>query len=75
VLTRYLKPDLLIVDDMGLKPLPKRSGEYLSEIIMRRYENRSRMMTLNRTLEDWGKLIGDVPSVTAIRTGSSITPT
>ena len=27
VLSRYLKPDLLIVDDMGLKQLPKRSGE------------------------------------------------
>ncbi len=66
VLTRYLKPDLLIVDDMGLKQLPKRSGEYLFEIIMRRYENRSTMMTSNRPLEDWGKLIGDVPSATAI---------
>ncbi len=29
VLQRYLKPDLLIVDDMGMKQLPKRSGEYL----------------------------------------------
>lgn len=66
VLTRYLKPDLLIVDDMGMKQLPKRSGEYLFEIIMRRYETRSTMMTSNRPLEDWGKLIGDVPSATAI---------
>ena len=66
VLNRYLKPDLVIVDDMGLKQLPKRSGEYLFEIIMRRYENRSMMMTSNRPLEDWGKLIGDVPSATAI---------
>jgi hypothetical protein len=33
------KPDLLVIDDMGLKQLPKRSGEYLFEIIMRRYEN------------------------------------
>jgi DNA replication protein DnaC len=65
-LARYLKPDLLIVDDMGMKQLPKRSGEYLFEIIMRRYENRSTMMTSNRPLEDWGKLIGDVPSATAI---------
>ena len=66
VLNRYLKPDLLIVDDMGLKQLPKRSGEYLFEIIMRRHEVRSTMMTSNRPLEDWGKLIGDVPSATAI---------
>src|SRR5262249_53070308 len=66
VLSRYLKPDLLIVDDMGMKQLPKRSGEYLFEIIMRRYETRSTVMTSNRPLEDWGKLIGDVPSATAI---------
>ena len=57
-LSRYLKPDLLIIDDMGLKQLPKKSGEYLFEIIMRRYENRS--------TEEWGKLVGDVPSATAI---------
>lgn len=66
VLNRYLKPDLIIIDDMGMKQLPKRSGEYLFEIIMRRYENRSTMMTSNRPLEDWGKLVGDVPSATAI---------
>lgn len=66
VLTKYLKPDLLIVDDMGMKQLPRKSGELLFEIIMRRYEVRSTIMTSNRPLEDWGKLIGDVPSATAI---------
>ena len=66
VLARYLKPDLLIIDDMGIKQLPKRSGEYLFEIILRRYETRSTMMTSNRPLEDWGKLLGDVPAATAI---------
>jgi len=66
ILAKYLKPDLLIVDDMGLKQLPKRSGEYLFEIIMRRYENRSTMMTSNRPIEDWGKLIGDVAAAGAI---------
>lgn len=66
MLARYLKPDLLIIDDMGMKQLPRRSGEFLFEIIMRRYETRSTMMTSNRPLEDWGKLIGDVPSATAI---------
>lgn len=66
VLARYLKPDLLLIDDMGMKQLPKRSGEYLFEIVMRRYETRSTVMTSNRPLEDWGKLLGDVPSATAI---------
>ena len=66
VMAKYLKPDLLIIDDMGIKQLPKRSGEYLFEIIMRRYETKSTIMTSNRPLEDWGKLLGDVPSATAI---------
>jgi len=66
VLGRYLKPELLVIDDMGMKQLPRRGGEVLFEIIMRRYETRSTMMTSNRPLEDWGKLIGDVPSATAI---------
>ncbi len=63
---KYLKPDLLIIDDMGMKHLPPRAGEHLFEVIMRRYENRSTMMTSNRPIEEWGKLIGDVPSATAI---------
>ena len=66
VMARYLKPDLLIIDDFGMKELPKRSGEFLFEIVMRRYETRSTIMTSNRPIEDWGKLLGDVPTATAI---------
>ena len=63
---KYLKPDLVIIDDMGLKQLPKNSGEYLLEVVMRRYENRSTIMTSNRPLEEWGKLLSDVPTAGAI---------
>ncbi len=63
---KYLKPDLVIIDDMGLKQLPRHSGEYLLEVIMRRYENRSTIMTSNRPLEEWGKLLTDVPTAGAI---------
>lgn len=66
VLKQYLKPDLLIIDDMGLRALPKHSGEYLLEVIMRRYETRSTIMTSNRPLEDWGKLLQDVPTAGAV---------
>jgi DNA replication protein DnaC len=66
LLRGYLKPDLLIIDDMGLKQLPKHAGEYLLEVIMRRYENRATIMTSNRPLEDWGKLLQDVPTAGAI---------
>ena len=51
---------------MGLKQLPKNSGEYLLEVVMRRYENRSTIMTSNRPLEEWGKLMSDVPTAGAI---------
>lgn len=66
LLRGYLKPDLLIIDDMGLKQLPKHAGENLLEVIMRRYETRSTIMTSNRPLEDWGKLLQDVPTAGAI---------
>jgi len=66
MLRKYLKPELLIIDDMGLKALPKHAGEYLLEVIMRRHENRSTIMTSNRPLEDWGKLLADVPTAGAI---------
>jgi hypothetical protein len=65
-LRRYLNPELLIIDDFGLKQLPRNSGEHLFEVIMRRYENRSTIMTSNRPLEEWGKLLGDVPTAGAI---------
>jgi DNA replication protein DnaC len=67
-ISRTFPLHLLIIDDMGLKALPKHSGEYLLEVVMRRYENRSTIMTSNRPLEEWGKLPG--PS----STGSCITP-
>jgi DNA replication protein DnaC len=66
MLNKYLRPDLLIIDDMGFKVLPPKSGEILLEIIMRRYENRSTMMTSNRPIEEWGKLLSDIPAASAI---------
>ncbi len=51
---------------MGLKRIPAHSGEHLFEIIMRRHEVRSTIMTSNRPLEEWGKLLGDVPAAGAI---------
>jgi DNA replication protein DnaC len=65
-LARYLKPDLLIIDDMGLKSLPAKAGEILLEIVLRRYENRSTLMTSNRPIEEWGKLLNDASTATAI---------
>ena len=61
-----IKPDLLILEDFAGKHLPQRSGEYLLEVVMRRYEKRSILVTSNRPVEDWGKLFHDVPVATAI---------
>ncbi len=61
VMARYLKPDLLILDDMGIKQLPKRSGEFLFEIIMRRHELKSTMMTSKPTAGRLGQTRGRRP--------------
>jgi len=57
---------LLIIDDFGMRNLPHNAAEDLLEIIMRRYERASTLLTSNRPVEDWGKLLGDVAAVTAM---------
>src|ERR1700687_634765 len=57
---------LLIVDDFGMRKLPHTAAEDLLEIIMRRYERFSTLLTSNRPVEDWGKLLGDVAAVSAM---------
>ena len=73
-LNKYLKPDLLIIDDMGMKNLPRRAGEILFEIVMRRYETRSTMMTSNRPLEDWGNSSETCPAPPRFLIASCTTP-
>ena len=57
---------LLMIDDFGMRKLPHTAAEDLLEIIMRRYERASTLLTSNRPVEDWGKLLGDVAAVTAM---------
>jgi DNA replication protein DnaC len=57
---------LLIVDDLGMRKLPHTAAEDLLEIIMRRYERASTLLTSNRPVDDWGKLLGDTAAVTAL---------
>jgi DNA replication protein DnaC len=57
---------LLIVDDFGMRKLPHTAAEDLLEIVMRRYERCSTLLTSNRPVEDWGKLLGDVAAVSAM---------
>jgi DNA replication protein DnaC len=58
-LLRFTTPDLLIVDDLGLRPLAQEEPTDLYEIIRRRYERGSMIMTSNRALEEWHPLFGN----------------
>ncbi|MGB9103317.1 MAG: IS21-like element helper ATPase IstB [Terriglobales bacterium] len=57
---------LLIIDDLGMRKLPLTAAEELLEVIMRRYERASTLLTSNRPVEDWGKLLGDAAAITAM---------
>jgi DNA replication protein DnaC len=57
---------LLIIDDFGMRKLPLTAAEDLLEIVMRRYERVSTVLTSNRPVEDWGKMLGDVAAVSAM---------
>jgi DNA replication protein DnaC len=57
---------LLIIDDLGMRKLPHTAAEDLLELVMRRYERASTLLTSNRPVEDWGKLLGDTAAVTAL---------
>ena len=57
---------LLIIDDLGMRKLPHTAAEDLLEVVMRRYERASTLLTSNRPVDDWGKLLGDTAAVTAL---------
>ena len=57
---------LLIIDDLGMRKLPHTAAEDLLELIIRRYERTSTLLTSNRPVDDWGKLLGDTAAVTAL---------
>jgi DNA replication protein DnaC len=57
---------LLIIDDFGMRKLPLTAAEDLLEIVTRRYERASTLLTSNRPVEDWGKLLGDTAAVSSM---------
>ena len=66
VLAELTAVPLLIIDDLGMRKLPHTAAEDLLELIMRRYERASTLLTTNRPVDDWGKLLGDTAAVTAL---------
>ena len=57
---------LLIIDDLGMRKLPPTASEDLLEVVMRRHERVSTLVTSNRPVDDWGKLLGDNAAVSAM---------
>lgn len=57
---------LLIIDDLWMRKLPPTAAEDLLELVMRRYERAATILTSNRPVDDWGKLLGDTAAVTAL---------
>lgn len=57
---RFTSPDLLVVDDLGLRPLVADEPVDLYEIIRKRYEHGSTIITSNRAVEEWPPLFGDL---------------
>src|SRR5258705_6906477 len=60
---------LLIIDDLGMRKLPPTAAEELLEIVMRRYERASTLLTSNRPVDDWGKLLGETAAGTSMVAG------
>ena len=58
--------ELLVIDDLFLRKLPPNAGDELADVLMSRYEKLSTVITSNRTIEDWPKLLGDVVVVTPL---------
>jgi len=66
ILKNLIKIPLLIIDDLGLNRSPPGAAQNLMELFMRRYEQAATIVTTNRPVGDWGKMIGDPVAATAI---------
>lgn len=66
VLKQFLQVDLLIIDEVGFKKIPLNYVDEFFEIIRRRYETNSVIVTTNRPFEEWGNIFGDVVLASAI---------
>lgn len=57
---QMMAAELMVFDDLFLRELPLNAGEKLADVLMSRYEKFSTILTSNRPIEDWSKLLGDV---------------
>ncbi len=62
----YLAPDLLILDELGFKKIPAYSADDFFEVISKRYEKGSVIITTNKSFESWGEIFADSVLASAI---------
>ena len=65
-LNYYLTPDLLILDELGFKKIPAYSADDFFEVISKRYEKGSVIITTNKSFESWGEIFADSILASAI---------
>jgi DNA replication protein DnaC len=65
-LTHYGKPRLLIVDELGYLPFERRSAHLFFQLVSKRYERGSMLITTNQAVTQWGTVFGDEVLATAI---------
>jgi DNA replication protein DnaC len=67
MLKTFSETDLFVIDDLFLRKLPPNSVEELQEVVFARYrKQKSTIITSNRVIEDWSKLLGDAAATSAI---------
>ncbi|MFJ5561546.1 IS21-like element helper ATPase IstB [Streptomyces sp. NPDC093250] len=65
-LTSYLRPAVLVVDEVGYQPLERAEANLVFQVISKRYEKGSIILTSNKTFGEWGQVFGDEVLATAI---------
>ncbi|MFI1941261.1 ATP-binding protein [Streptomyces purpureus] len=62
----YLRPSVLVVDEVGYQPLERAEANLVFQVISKRYERGSIILTSNKTFSEWGQVFGDEVLATAI---------
>ncbi|MFJ7990569.1 IS21-like element helper ATPase IstB [Streptomyces sp. NPDC096351] len=62
----YLRPSVLVVDEVGYQPLERAEANLVFQVISKRYEKGSIILTSNKTFSEWGQVFGDEVLATAI---------
>jgi DNA replication protein DnaC len=65
-LTEFAKPRLLIIDELGYLPFERRAAHLFFQLVNRRYERGSLLITTNQRVSEWGTVSGDEVLATAI---------